>query len=123
PGIRRFIEKCIAEVRAKGYAETILGRRRPISELSSRNRQQVFLGERLAVNTVIQGSAADLIKRAMVEIHRALKAGAYRTRLLIQVHDELVFEAPQAEVDEVATLIREKMSTALPLDVPIVADL
>ncbi len=122
PGIRSFIDHCIATARRTGYAETILGRRRPIQELQSRNRQQVSFGERIAVNTVVQGSAADLIKRAMIDIHRAYKAGEHSARMLIQVHDELVFEVQRRHVDRDAKLIREKMEQAIKLDVPIVVD-
>jgi DNA polymerase-1 len=122
PGIRRFIDDCIACARSKGYAETILGRRRPIPELGSRNRQQVGLGERVAVNTVVQGSAADLIKRAMIEIHREIKSGDHSARMLIQVHDELVFEVPAMDVEREAAFVREKMEHAIPLNVPLVAD-
>ncbi|MCB9867735.1 MAG: DNA polymerase I [Phycisphaerales bacterium] len=123
PRMKAYIDSVIADVRATGYAQTILGRRRPIAELHSRNRQQVALGERLAVNTVIQGSAADLIKQAMVDIHRAIQAGGLATRMLIQVHDELVFEVKKPDVEAHTALIREKMTTALPLDVPIVVDI
>ena len=122
PGIRSFIDKCVEDARRTGYAETILGRRRPIQELHSRNRQQVALGERIAVNTVVQGSAADLIKRAMIDIHKTFKAGEHTARMLIQVHDELVFEAPYEHVERDAELVRDKMETAIELDVPIMAD-
>jgi DNA polymerase-1 len=123
PRMKAYIDSVIADVRAKGHAETILGRRRPIPELHSRNRQQVALGERLAVNTVIQGSAADLIKRAMIDIHREIKTKRLATRMLIQVHDELVFEVKQCDVEAHTAMIREKMTSALPLDVPIAVDI
>ena len=123
PGIRSFIDKCIASARRTGYAETILGRRRPIEELHSRNRQQVSFGERIAVNTVVQGSAADLIKRAMLDIHRELAAGEHTARMLIQVHDELVFEVPECDIDRESQMIREKMEHAIELSVPIVVDI
>ena len=122
PGIRGFMDECIAKVRSNGFAETILGRRRPIDELHSRNKQQVALGERLAVNTVVQGSAADLIKKAMIEIHRAIKDGNLPLHMLIQVHDELVFESPASEADAHAAIIRKHMTTAIALKVPIVVD-
>ena len=109
--------------RQLGYAQTILGRRRPIPELQSRNRQQIALGQRLAINTVVQGSAADLIKRAMIAIHGAFQAGKLHAKMLIQVHDELVFEVPRDRVESDAALIRTKMETALELDVPVVVDL
>jgi len=123
PDIRLFIERCIEKARADGYAETILGRRRPIEELGSRNRQRVAFGERIAVNTVIQGSAADLIKRAMIDIHEAIRAGRLKSRMLLQVHDELVFETPEDRAGEEVEIIRELMTTALPLDVPIAVDI
>ncbi|MBU0716829.1 MAG: DNA polymerase I, partial [Planctomycetes bacterium] len=123
PGIRLFIDDCIARTKRTGYAETILGRRRPVPDLQSRNRQQRALGERIAVNTVVQGSAADLIKRAMIDIHRELKTGQHSARMLIQVHDELVFEVPQRDVEREAEMIRQKMEHAMELSVPIVVDL
>jgi DNA polymerase-1 len=123
PGIRSFIDECVDAAREKGYAETILGRRRPIPELQSRNRQQVSMGERIAVNTVVQGSAADLIKRAMIDIHRAYKTGEHEAKMLIQVHDELVFEVPTSRVEQDAKLIKGKMEHAMALRVPLVADI
>jgi DNA polymerase-1 len=123
PGIRLFIDKCIADARRDGYVETILGRRRPITELRSRNRQQVAFGERIAVNTVVQGSAADLIKRAMIAIHRELVSGGHSARMLIQVHDELVFEVPRADVAREADMIRAKMEGAIKVSVPITVDI
>ena len=122
PGIRAFIDQCVADTRESGFAQTILGRRRAIPELQSRNRQQVALGERLAINTVVQGSAADLIKRAMLAIHAAFKAGKHAAKMLIQVHDELVFEAPADGVESDAEFIRREMERALALDVPLVVD-
>ncbi|MFH1109123.1 MAG: DNA polymerase I [Planctomycetota bacterium] len=123
PGIRLFIDRCIDEAKRTGYARTILGRRRPIPELKSRNPGQASFGERIAVNTVVQGSAADLIKRAMIDIHRELKGGGHPARMLIQVHDELVFEVPKRDVEREAAMIRDKMEHAIPLDVPIVVDI
>lgn len=122
PGIRRFIDACIAQAEQDGYVETMLGRRRPIPELRSRNKQQRMLGERLAVNTVLQGSAADLIKTAMINIHRRLMQDPNGAKMLIQVHDELVFEVHRDRVDQEAERIREEMCNALPLGVPLVAD-
>lgn len=122
PDIRAFMDRCIADAAKHGFAETILGRRRPIAEINSRNRQQKALGERLAINTVVQGSAADLIKRAMIDIHRWIGGHAPDLTMLIQVHDELVFEAPRENATGYAETIRRMMSTAIPLDVPIVVD-
>ncbi len=123
PGIRMFIDDCIARTKKTGYAETILGRRRPIPELQSRNKNQHAFGERIAVNTVVQGSAADVMKRAMINIHHDIKAGQLDAKMLIQVHDELVFEIPKVSVDSAATLIRERLENALPLTVPLVVDI
>jgi len=123
PGIRLFIDGTIAEAQRQGYVQTLLGRRRPVPELGSRNPQQRALGERIAVNTVIQGSAADLIKRAMVDIHRELHSGGHPSRMLLQVHDELVFETPRDAVETEAEMIRTRMTGALPLDVPLTVDL
>ncbi len=123
PGIRGFIDRTIADARDRGFVETILGRRRPVPELHSRNRQQVAFGERIAVNTVIQGSAADLIKRAMIDIHRGIQADRRPTGLLIQVHDELVFETSRKDVETEAAFIRDKMCNAIPLDVPVGVDI
>jgi len=122
PGIRSFINSCVARARQEGYAETVLGRRRPIPELFSRNRAQVSFGERVAVNTVVQGSAADLIKRAMIEIQGELESGGYGARMITQVHDELVFEVPAESVDEEAAMIRQKMESAIEVSVPLVVD-
>ena len=122
-GVKRFIEKTVREARDKGFVTTILNRRRYIPELLSPNRVQRQLGERLAVNTTIQGSAADLIKKAMVDIHPALLQGGYKTRMVLQVHDELLFEVPKKELQTVALLIKEKMEKALPFSVPVTVSL
>ncbi len=122
PGIRLFIDKCIDDGKRDGFVETILGRRRPVPELRSRNRMQQQAGERVAVNTVVQGSAADLIKRAMIAIHRELKTGPWYARMLVQVHDELVFEIPKNELEDAAAMVREQMEGAIALDVPVTVD-
>jgi DNA polymerase-1 len=122
PGIRRFIDDTIAFAKKHGHVTTILGRRRPIDGIDSRNRQQRALAERVAVNTVVQGSAADLIKRAMIDIHREIKKSGSPMKMLSQVHDELIFEVPSDSAHADAELIRAKMANALPLDVPIVVD-
>ncbi len=123
PGIRMFIDRTVAEARRRGLVETILGRRRAIPEINSRNSSARAQAERLAVNTVIQGSAADLIKRAMIGIHRRIRAEGRPSRMIIQVHDELVFDVPRAVVEAEAAFIRQEMCTALPLDVPIKVDI
>jgi DNA polymerase I len=123
PGIRLFIDQCVDDAKRTGFAQTILGRKRPIPELQSRNKQQASFGQRIAVNTVVQGSAADLIKRAMIDIHKELGSGDHAARLLVQVHDELVFELPEKEVERESDMIRDKMENAFQLAVPLVVDI
>jgi DNA polymerase-1 len=106
-----------------GYVTTLLGRRRYLPELSMRNDTDRAAGERIAANTPIQGSAADLCKLAMVQIDRGLGAVAPGARLLLQVHDELVFEAPEAEVAATEALVRRVMEKPYPLDVPLVVSI
>lgn len=121
-GIGTFLESCVQEARDTGYVRTIMGRRRRIDEVKSRNYNMRMLGERLAINTVIQGSAADLIKIAMINVVDKLSESFERARLLIQVHDELVFEVPKEEVKEVQRVVAETMETALKLRVPLVVE-
>jgi DNA polymerase-1 len=120
--IRAFIDECVAKAKRTGYAETILGRRRPITNIRSTNQGRRAQAERLAVNTVIQGSAADLIKVAMIRVHRRIETERFPLRMLLQVHDELVFEALVAEVEEHAKWIAEEMVNAIPFDVPLKVD-
>ena len=122
PRIRGFLDRCVAHARRHGYVKTMLGRRRAIPDVDSRNQTARGQAERLAVNTVIQGTAADLIKRAMINIDRRIRAERRPERMLIQVHDELVFEAPEERVEEEAAMISAEMSRALRLDVPIKVD-
>lgn len=120
--VAAFRDEIIARALADGFVTTLLGRRRPMAELRSHNEQQRRLGERMAVNTVIQGSAADIIKVAMIDCHRALEAAGLAARLVLQVHDELVIEAPAAEVDQVTGIVVERMEHAYELDPPLVVD-
>jgi len=120
--IRAFIDECIAKARRTGYAETILGRRRTISDIRSSNQGRRAQAERLAVNTVIQGSAADLIKVAMLRVHRRIETGNLALRMLLQVHDELVFETPAAQVEQHAKWVAEEMVDAIHFDVPLRVD-
>jgi DNA polymerase-1 len=117
-----FRGEIIDQAEADGYVTTIMGRRRPMPELLSRNEQQRRLGERMAVNTVIQGSAADIIKIAMINCKRSLAAENLTARLVLQVHDELVFEVPEDEVDSVTELARREMVAAFSLDPPLEVD-
>ncbi len=122
-GVKAFLEQCVTDAKARGYAETIFKRRRWIPELKDRNFNVRAFGERVAANAPIQGSAADLIKIAMLRIHAALRSGPYASRMLLQVHDELVFEVPVDEVDAVSALVRESMEGAATLAVPLVVDI
>ncbi len=115
PKIRNFIERSISDAFRTGYVKTILGRRRYLPELKSDNIKIRNLGERLAVNTPVQGSSADIIKLAMVQIGKEIEEKNLRTRLLLQIHDELIFEVPKEERDEVERLVRGKMERAYPL--------
>lgn len=117
--IRAFIDQCVADAKRDGYVKTILGRRRPILGITSRNQTQRNQAERLAVNTVIQGSAADLIKLAMIQIDAGIRKDDLPLRMLLQVHDELVFEAPQKQAKKLARWVEEKMAGAMKLDVPL----
>jgi DNA polymerase-1 len=122
-GVKRFIDDTIAEVRGRGFATTLAGRRRPIPDMQSRNPNARSFAERTAVNTPLQGTAADLIKLAMIRIDHALRERKLRTRMLLQVHDELVFEAPPEECETVGDLLREKMEQVYELRVPLVVDI
>jgi len=122
-GVRAFIDSVIETARKAGCTETLLGRKRPVPELQSRNRTIRQQGERLAINTPIQGTAADLIKKAMIDIDRALREKELKAAMLLQVHDELLFEVPREELDLARELIREKMEGVWHLDVPLVADM
>jgi DNA polymerase I len=122
PRVRSFIDTTVAAATQDGFVTTLLGRRRPIPELTGATVQQRQLGERLAVNTVIQGTAADIIKAAMVAAHEALRAEGLRARLLLQIHDELLLEAPAEEAGRAASLVRQAMVAAYPLDPPLAVD-
>lgn len=121
-GLERFLRSCVEQAEELGYVTTILGRRRAIEEVRSRNRNLRQLGERLAINTVIQGSAADLIKVAMVRLDERLRELGGGARLLIQVHDELVLETPRSLAEEVKAVTVETMTHALDLRVPLKVD-
>jgi len=120
--IRNFMDECIEKARQTGYAETILHRRRKIQNLNSSNGNKRSQAERLAVNTVVQGSAADLIKLAMIAIQRKIDAENLPVSMLLQIHDELLFELPAAEADSHAVWIAEEMTGAIKLDVPLKVD-
>jgi DNA polymerase I len=123
PHVQDFIQRTIEQCARGGYVTTLLGRRRPVPEIRASNRQTRSLGERLAVNSVMQGTAADVIKKAMVAIHRRLRDEGRSARLVLQVHDELLLEVPEAEVAAVKDLVRQEMSNAFPLDPPLGVDI
>ncbi len=121
-GLEGFLQDCVAQAEELGYVATLLGRRRPVPQVRSRNRNVRALGERLAINTVIQGSAADLIKVAMVRLQRRFDQSGRGARLLIQVHDELVVETPRQAAEPVREDVVREMTQALPLRVPLKVD-
>jgi DNA polymerase-1 len=123
PRVQDFIQRTIEQSKREGYATSLLGRRRPTPEIRASNRQTRSLGERLAVNFVMQGSNADIIKKAMIAIHRRLRDEGRGARLVLQVHDELLLEVPEAEIGPVRELVREEMCGAYPLDPPLAVDI
>ena len=119
-GVRAWLDRTVAEARARGYVETLFGRRRYVPELKDKNFNVRAFGERTATNSPLQGSAADLIKRAMIGVDRALRERGLETRLLLQVHDELVLEVPERELDQARELVKREMEGAAALRVPLV---
>jgi DNA polymerase-1 len=117
--VKRFIDKLIADTKQNEYVSTMMGRRRPIPDINSKNFTIRSNAERVAINTPIQGSAADLIKLAMIRVHERLRSDRFRARMLLQVHDELVFEAPESEIEPLSKMLVEVMSTAMDFSVPI----
>jgi DNA polymerase-1 len=123
PNVAAYMEGTVEEAKQRGYTATIFGRRRQIAELSSDNFRIRQMGERMAQNAPIQGSAADIFKLAMVDVDRALDAGGFATRMLLTVHDELVFEVPIDERERVEPVLRETMESVATLNVPLVVDI
>lgn len=122
PQLQQYIQNQIALARKQGYVETILGRRRYLRDINSNNYVVKSHAERNAVNAPVQGSAADIIKLGMVKIHQRLKEENFQTKMLLQVHDELVFEAPKSEVEQVSALIKDTMEHAIAFNVPLVVE-
>ncbi len=122
-GVRQFLDECIARARVLGYAETIFGRRRYIPELKERNYNVRAFGERVAMNSPLQGSAADVIKRAMIAVDASLRGRRLTAAIVLQVHDELVAEAPEVEVEVVRQMLREEMEGAAELSIPLVVEI
>jgi DNA polymerase-1 len=123
PGVRTYMSDTVAFARKHGYVQTVAGRRRYMRDIGSSNATIRNAAERNAINAPIQGSAADMIKIAMIEIHRELQKRKFQTRMLLQVHDELVFDLRLTEKEEVLALVEEKMKNAIPLPVPIEVEL
>lgn len=121
-GVRAYMERIKAEAKEQGYVTTLMGRRRYIPELTSSNHNMRAFGERVALNTPIQGSAADIIKLAMVRVHRRLREEKFRARLILQVHDELIVETPKEELERVCDLLKFEMEHAMQLSVPLLAE-
>jgi DNA polymerase-1 len=118
-GVRDYLDEVVAVARSTGYTETMLGRRRYLPDLTSDNRQRREMAERMALNAPIQGSAADIIKVAMLRVEAALRASGAKSRQLLQVHDELVLEIAPGERDDVEALVRREMGGAVEMDVPL----
>ena len=123
PGIKQFMEDSIAFARQHGYVETLMKRRRYLREINSSNAIGRGFAERNAINAPIQGSAADMIKIAMINIHKAFEEKKFKSRMILQVHDELVFDAHKDEIEVIRPLIHELMRSAIPLEVPIEVDI
>ena len=123
PGIKTFLDDAVAHAKEKGYVVTLFGRRRPVPELSSSNFMQRSFGERVAMNSPIQGAAADIIKIAMIRVNQRLKDQKMKSRLVLQVHDELLIEAYEPELEEVQTILKEEMEHAADLKVPLEIDM
>ena len=121
-GVQRFMEDIVMTAREDGYVTTLLGRRRTVADIHAKNRNQREFAERMAINTPIQGTAADIIKLAMIHCDEALKADGLQAKMLLQIHDELVFELPEEELEQTKVVIKKAMEGALALDVPLVAN-
>jgi len=122
PQIKQFMDTAIETARANGFVETLMNRRRNIPDINSKNFNLRGFAERTAINTPIQGSAADIIKKAMLDVHAALQASDLKARLLLQVHDELIFEAPDEELDALQALVKQAMEQTVELSVPLRVD-
>lgn len=123
PKLKVYLEGLVASAKEKGYAETLFGRRRPIPELKSSNFMQRQFGERVAMNSPVQGTAADIIKIAMVRVHDRLAEEGLSSRLVLQVHDELLIEAKREELETVKAILKEEMMGAAHLSVPLEIDM
>jgi DNA polymerase-1 len=120
--VKNYMDDSVKKAQEKGYAETLIGRRRFLRNINSNNRVVRQFEERVAINMPIQGTAADMIKLAMIKIQNELEKRKTKTKMVLQVHDELLFDAHKDEVDELRPMIKEIMETAMPVDAPIVVD-
>ena len=123
PGIRKYMDRIVEEGKKQGYVSTLMGRRRNLPELSSRNFNTRSFGERVAMNTPIQGTAADIIKKAMNEVYYELQARGLKSKLILQVHDELIIDVYRPELDEVKEILKQQMENAMELCVPLLVDI
>ena len=123
PGIKTFLDDTVAHAKEQGYVVTLFGRRRPVPELESGNFMQRSFGERVAMNAPIQGTAADIMKIAMIGVNRTLKEKQMKSKLVLQVHDELLIEAYKDEVEEVKSILKREMEEAASLSVPLDIDM
>src|SRR5919108_354968 len=122
PAVHQFMKDAVEQAQQHGYVSTLFGRRRQVPEIRARNWQTRKLGERLAVNSIIQGTAADIIKVAMVRCHDALKTAGLQTRMILQIHDELLFEGPEAESARASKIVSAEMVGAADLRPPLAVD-
>ena len=121
-GVREYQKRIVEQAKADGYVTTLMGRRRDIPELKDSNRMKRMFGERVALNMPIQGTAADIIKLAMVHVWQRLRDEKLQARLLLQVHDELIVEAPENEVEQVKRILKEEMEQVVSYSVPLTAE-
>ncbi len=121
-GVKQYLESTKERAREKGYVQTLLGRRRSIPEINSSNRQLREAAERMAINMPVQGTSADIIKVAMIKLYREMEKRRLKSKMLLQVHDELIFEVPEEEMEEMLKLVPEIMSTAIEISVPLKAE-
>ena len=123
PKVKEYMDSCVEECKNNGYVTTILGRRRYINEIHASNYITRQLGERLAMNTPVQGSASDIIKIAMINVYHELNKKGLASRLILQVHDELILDSPESEAEEASALLRKTMEQAFSLKVPLTVDI
>ena len=122
PKIKEYMDSCVRQGHEQGYVTTLFGRRRNLPELKASNYNTRSFGERAAMNTPIQGTAADIIKIAMVRVHKALKDEGYKAKLILQVHDELIVDAPKEEAEAVSALLQREMESAVEMSVKLTAE-